>query len=338
MKLELIQEETKKIKLELISITKESGIPLIGCIAFGIIDRGTNLLQVRCTSFCNMNCSFCSTAAGPYSKEHKTNYIVDIDYLIEEVERVAKIKGDKLIIFLDSVGEPTSHPDFVKLVEKLKKIKEVSEVIVITNGTLLTKEKIGALENAGLTRINLSLHSLDDKKSKGLFGMVNYNIKRIIDVVNYIKNSKIDLMITPVWLPGVNDEDIEEIIRFAKDNECEIGIQKYEIYKYSRKMKGAKKQTYWKFYRRIEEWEKKYEIKLKISMGDLNVEKRNRIPEVFDVGEKVNIEIVCPGWFPGQMIGKAKGRCISVNNCAKSVGDFVRVKISENKNNIYLAE
>ncbi|MBT4440771.1 hypothetical protein HOC98_01565, partial [archaeon] len=45
-------------------------IPLMGCIAFGIIDRGTNLLQVRATSMCNLNCVFCSTDSGPFSQYH----------------------------------------------------------------------------------------------------------------------------------------------------------------------------------------------------------------------------------------------------------------------------
>ena len=38
----------------------EDDIPLIGHIAFGIIDRGTNLLQIRATSFCALSCIFCS--------------------------------------------------------------------------------------------------------------------------------------------------------------------------------------------------------------------------------------------------------------------------------------
>jgi len=42
-------------------------IPLFGCIAFGIIDRGTNVLQVRPISECPLACIFCSTDAGPYS-------------------------------------------------------------------------------------------------------------------------------------------------------------------------------------------------------------------------------------------------------------------------------
>ena len=67
---------SKLEKRQLVNITKESKIPLIGCIAFGIIDRGTNLLQVRCTSLCNMNCAFCSTDAGAYSKYHKVNFLL----------------------------------------------------------------------------------------------------------------------------------------------------------------------------------------------------------------------------------------------------------------------
>ena len=41
MKLEIIQEKVRLSELRLVRVTKKSGILLIGCIAFGIIDRGT---------------------------------------------------------------------------------------------------------------------------------------------------------------------------------------------------------------------------------------------------------------------------------------------------------
>ena len=69
-----------------------------------------------------------------------------------------------------------------------------------------------------------------------------------------------------------------------------------------------------------------------------NVERRNRIPEVFEIGEMINAEILCDGWFPGQKIGKADDRCISINNCDKEEGEMARVKILQNKNSLYLAE
>ena len=336
MRLEIVQKEREQ-SIKLVRITKESEIPLIGNIFIGIIDRGTNLLQVRATTFCNMNCTFCSTDAGKNSKWHKMNYIVDINYLAEEVEKIAKIKEDGLIIFLDSVGEPMSHPDFAELVGKLKKIKEVREVIVITNGTFLTKKKIDELIEAGLDKINLSLHAFDSSLAKELFGMQSYDVNKILFAIDYIKN-KIDLMLTPVYLPGVNDDEIVKIIKFAKEKNIKIGLQKYETYKYSRKMKKAKKQTYWKFYDKILKWEKEFDIKLRVNDKDFGVEKRERIPEIFRIGDKINVEIVCPGWLPEQMIGQAEGRCISVNKCYREIGEQARIKIIENKNSIYLAE
>ena len=72
-------------------ITKESGIPLIGHTAFGLIDRGTNLIQVRPCSGCNLNCIFCSVDEG-ISKTRVTDYMVDPDYLLEEFEKLAEFK------------------------------------------------------------------------------------------------------------------------------------------------------------------------------------------------------------------------------------------------------
>ncbi|MDD1656702.1 MAG: radical SAM protein, partial [Methanomicrobiales archaeon] len=67
--------------MTLFTITRETGIPLIGSVAFGIIDRGTSLLQVRPSCSCNLNCPFCSVDAGPCSRSRATEYQVDRGYL-----------------------------------------------------------------------------------------------------------------------------------------------------------------------------------------------------------------------------------------------------------------
>ena len=78
--------------VNLIKITKETGIPLIGTIAFGIIDRGSNLVQVRATTVCNEKCPFCSTNANNFIM-HPNNYIVDPDYLLSWLNEIIKIKN-----------------------------------------------------------------------------------------------------------------------------------------------------------------------------------------------------------------------------------------------------
>ena len=65
-----------------IYIHKNSGIPLIGTAYFGLIDRGTNLIEIRPITSCNLNCIFCSVDEGPKSKR-RVDYVVEKDYLVQ---------------------------------------------------------------------------------------------------------------------------------------------------------------------------------------------------------------------------------------------------------------
>ena len=56
-------------------------IPLLGTIIFGIVDRGSNLIQIRPITTCPLDCIFCSTNAG--NKElHKTHFMVELKHLL----------------------------------------------------------------------------------------------------------------------------------------------------------------------------------------------------------------------------------------------------------------
>ena len=324
----------------LIEIDRESGIPLIGCIAFGVIDRGANLIQVRPTSICNIHCPFCSTSANE-SSVHPINYIVELNYLLDYARDVVKFKSQNgvkdIIVFIDSVGEPLTYPNIVELVKGIKKLKDVKEIIMVTNGILLTKEKVDELKKAGLNQINLSINSLDAELAKKLSGCSSYDIEKIKEIARYI-NENLKLMITPVYIPNVNEEEIEKIILFCKELGCGIGIQKYEVYKYSRKMKEARKMNYYQFYKRLKEFENKFKIKLMYRKEELRIKKSESLPIIFKKNEKVSAEIKAVGWLKGQMIAAAKNRCISVNNCKAKVGDRVNIRITENKNNLYIGE
>ncbi|MEM0060187.1 MAG: radical SAM protein, partial [Desulfurococcaceae archaeon] len=60
----------------------DDDLPVFGYIAFGVIDRGTNVLQVRPTTICPQNCIFCSVDAGLKSEHRWAEYIVKPDLLI----------------------------------------------------------------------------------------------------------------------------------------------------------------------------------------------------------------------------------------------------------------
>jgi len=324
-------------------ITEESGIPLIGSLYFGIIDRGTSLLQVRPSCGCNLNCPFCSVDAGPASKTRATSYEVEMEYLLGAVQEIARFKGDGVECHIDSPGEPLMYRRLPELVAALREIKEVTAISLQTNGTLLDAQKIAALELAGLDRINLSLHALDPEIAKMLAGADWFDIDKLMDSARAVARSRIDLLIAPVYIPGINDAEIPKLIRFAQEIGAgkrfpPLGIQKFEHYRYGRSPKGVKAQSWWQFYNRsLAVWEKESGLRLRLDpVRDFGTVRRPFIPLAFKKGEKVTVEIRAPGWIHGEMLGIARDRVVSVYTCEKQSGN-VRVKIIATKHNIYTA-
>ncbi len=321
--------------MKMITIDRKSEIPLIGCIAFGIIDRGTDLIQVRPTSACNLKCIFCSTNANN-PNYHPVNYMVELDYLLDYVKEVASFKNVEIEANIDSVGEVGTYPKLISLIKGLKETEGIRKVSMQTNGTLINDVK--ELEKAGLNQMNLSINTLDKEKAKELSGCETYDLDKTLSLAKEVSESGIKLLLAPVWVPGWNDEDIPELIKLAKKLGAKIGIQKYEEYKHSRKPVSAKKISYKKFYKILSDWEKEYGINLICTAENFNINKAKRLPKKFEVGDKIIAEIKAPGWMVNQALAVAENRCITINDCQASIGKKVRIRITDNKNNIYIAE
>jgi uncharacterized Fe-S cluster-containing radical SAM superfamily enzyme len=329
--------------MPLFRITRASGLPLIGSLYFGIIDRGTNLLQVRPNCSCNISCPFCSVDAGPDSRTRITTYEVERGYLVEWVRQVAEFKGDGIECHIDSPGEPLLYPDIVPLVKDLKAIPDVRVVSMQSNGTLLSPEMIEGLESAGLDRLNLSLHALDPAIARKLAGVPWYDVEKVKEAARRVAKSAIDLLIAPVFLPEWNDGEIPGIIAFAREISAgkrwpALGIQKCEHYRYGRNLAGMKFQTWWQFSNRsIRAWEEESGIRLLLTQEDFGIEKRKMLPLAFRKGERVRVDIRAPGWIRGEMLGVGRNRIVSVLDCPKD-GGAIRVEIVSAKHNIYVAK
>jgi len=328
--------------MNLVHIAESSGIPLVGCLYFGIIDRGTNLLQVRPSSSCNLNCPFCSVDAGPFSRTRTTAYEVDLDYLLQAVREIARFKGPGVECHIDSPGEPMLYPQIVALVKELKSVEEVSVVSMQSNGTLFDQTSIKELEEAGLDRINLSLQALSPDLARQLAGVSWYDVEKVKNAARIIAASQIDLLISPVYLPGCNDREIPQLIAFAREVGAGkrwplLGIQKFERYRLGRRPRGLKEQNWWSFFNRsIKAWEKAEGIRLALKPEDFGIQRRPMIPSVFKKGEKAWVEVRAPGWIKDEMLAVGGDRVVSVLHCPVQQGR-VRVKMVSCKHNIYLS-
>ena len=320
-------------------------IPLIGHIAFGLIDRGTNLIQVRPTSLCPLSCIFCSVDAGPKSKYRNTEYIVDLDYLVDALRALVEYKGvNDAQAHIDSVGDPITYPKIIDLIQSIREIEKVKVISLETHGALLNEKLLDEMDAAGLSRLNLSIDAMDPKLAKVLSGTDWFNLSKVLDLAVYVsENLKMDLLIAPVWIPGINDEDIPKLIEFAKRIGAgkkwpPLGIQKYEEHKYGRKPKGVKPMTWYNFYNTLRKWEREYGVKLILSPRDFGIYKVKSLPIVFRRRQKVSVKIVGPGWHKGEWLAVAKGRVVAILGVNEDppVGSRVKVEILRNKHNIYV--
>jgi len=326
-------------------------IPLLGHIAFGIIDRGANVLQVRPSTICFHSCIYCSVDAGPESKWRLSEFIVERKWLIRWIKEIVKFKNRKVEVLLDGVGEPLTHPEIIEIIRDIKNIENVRQIALETHGGSLGKTLLEKLSEAGLNRINLSLDTLDQEKAKILSGVNWYNVKRIIRLVEWAyENTSLDFILTPVLVPGYNEEDMEDIIEFAKkvglgrkiEWPSAVLIQKFEVHKYGRKPPYVKAWTWKRFYKWLKELEEKTHYRLIIKDKEIGIEKAKSIPKPFRVGEKVSVIILESGWLKKEWLATDINyrRVITVVDTSFNElrpGKVVNVRIIRDKDNIFLA-
>jgi uncharacterized Fe-S cluster-containing radical SAM superfamily enzyme len=321
-------------------------IPALGHIAIGVIDRGTNVLQVRPTTICPQRCVFCSVDAGLTSRWRWAEYIVDLDTVVKGVERVVEEKGCQVEVLLDTVGDVLTYPHLVDLIRRLMGVNGVKSVALETHGLLLTKSMVDKLASVGLDRVNLSIDTLNPEKARFLYGTPAYRVDRVIEVAEYlVKETPIDLHVTPLWIPGVNDEDVEEVVNWA----VRIGagkrwppvtVQKFVKHKYGRgcEFREVSWSEFWSY---IEKLERKLGVRLRWRMEEWGMHYARRVKNPVEVGDLVVVDVISRGWLRGEFLGLVEGKCLltlTPRGVRIRVGERYLARVTRVKDTIYIAE
>jgi len=134
----------------------------------------------------------------------------------EEIERLTRVfagLGVKKVRLTG--GEPLVRAEIPKLVERLAKIKEIEDLTLTTNGFLLSRHA-RALKKAGLTRITVSLDSLDDEVFKRMNGR-DYDKRPVLEGIDAADKAGLcPIKINCVVQRGVNDHTLVDMARHFK--------------------------------------------------------------------------------------------------------------------------
>lgn len=110
-------------------------------------------VYIEITNICNLHCSFCS----PVTRKKEFITLDNINHIFNEIKYYTDY------IYLHVKGEPLLHPEIDKIIDLANNYN--LKVNITTNGTLL-KEKIQLLlDKPNLNKLNISLHSENDKEN-----------------------------------------------------------------------------------------------------------------------------------------------------------------------------
>jgi cyclic pyranopterin phosphate synthase len=175
-------------------------------------------LRVSLTDRCSLRCTYCMPESG--MQWLSNNNILSAD----EIETiVGTFVGLGVTTVRLTGGEPLLRHDLVDIVRRIAALKTPGgapvAVSMTTNGIGLP-ERIGELEAAGLSRINISLDTLRPERFHELTKR-----DRLPDVLAGIEAARLSSLapvkINAVAMRGVNDDELCDLVDFARS----IGAQ-----------------------------------------------------------------------------------------------------------------
>ena len=172
-------------------------------------------LRISVTDRCNFRCRYCMPEEifGPDYSFLSNDKILSFD----EIERITRIFVSLGVRKLRITGgEPLLRRGLPELIERLNKIDGVEDIGLTTNGSLL-KKFAPDLYKAGLSRVTVSLDSLEEER----FFYLNGNrskVQRVLEGIQAAAEVGMKIKINMVVQKGKNEQDILQMAQYFKEN------------------------------------------------------------------------------------------------------------------------
>lgn len=173
------------------------------------------LVAWEITRSCNLNCVHCRAASSPtpYADEFTTEEGMKLLHQIATV-------GKPIVILTG--GEPLLRPDIMEIAAYGTKLG--LRMVLATNGTLLTEEKVSQMKEAGIKRVSVSLDG-PDAESHDRFRQVPGAFSAVIRGIEILKQGQMEFQINSTITPQ-NLPQMEEIHQLAVN----LGAQAHHIF------------------------------------------------------------------------------------------------------------
>ncbi|HYB06497.1 MAG TPA: GTP 3',8-cyclase MoaA [Methyloceanibacter sp.] len=170
--------------------------------------RRITYLRVSVTDRCDFRCVYCMAES--------MTFLPRKDLLtLEEIDRLTSVfiaKGVRKVRVTG--GEPLVRKNVMWLITSLSRHlgTGLDELTLTTNGSQLARHA-AALSDSGIARINVSLDTLDPHKFRAITRWGDF--AQVMAGIDAADRAGIKIKINTVALRGVNEDEIEELLRWA---------------------------------------------------------------------------------------------------------------------------
>lgn len=172
-------------------------------------------LRVSLTDRCSLRCTYCMPFN--FDKWLPSNELLTVDELIAIVELAVSMGINEIRL---TGGEPLLRPDLVEIVERISSLKNAPDLSMTTNGVALAKVA-KELASAGLTRVNISLDTLDWERFKRLTFRDRYD--DVIEGVSAAKKAGLQpIKINSVLIREINGDEAIQLLQWALKEELNL--------------------------------------------------------------------------------------------------------------------
>lgn len=177
-------------------------------------------LRISVTDRCNLRCTYCMPFDG-YTWMERLEALS-----FEEIERLTRIFNSLGVEKIQLTGgEPLLRKDLHRLVARLSKLEGVRDLSLTTNGVLLAGQAAD-LREAGLKRINVSIDTLKADRFREI--TKRGNLAEVLAGLFAAKKAGMSpIKINAVVIRGTNEDEILDLVSFARDNGFEMRFIEY---------------------------------------------------------------------------------------------------------------
>lgn len=178
--------------------------------------RQVRYLRLSVTDRCNLRCTYCMAEDMTFLPKSK---VLSLEEMAMVSQAFVELGVEKIRL---TGGEPLVRNGLIELAQSLSKLEGLRELVMTTNGVLLEKFA-KPLQQAGVSRINISIDSLQESRFKTLtrFGQLS-DVLTGIDAAREAGFKAIKL--NAVILKGVNDDEVVSLTQFAVDKGVDISF------------------------------------------------------------------------------------------------------------------